>query len=93
MDTLSALNHSLNFLAPALFVAAVFSILSGLNRKRALTWRSVLVRWGVVAGAGGLGLLAGLWFFGVDGKLASYALLVLGCGTAQWLLGGRRAQR
>lgn len=93
MDTLSALNHTLNFVAPALFVAAVLLLLSGFNRKRALNWRAAMVRVVLVASAGSLGLLAGLWFFGVDGKLASYALLVLGCGTAQWLMGGRRAQR
>lgn len=93
MDTLNAFNHTLNFMAPALFVAVVLSLLSGFSRKRALTWRATAVRLALVAGAGSLGLFAGLWFFGVDGKLASYALLVLGCGTAQWLLGGGRAQR
>lgn len=87
MDTLSALNHTLNFVAPALFVAAVLSLLSGFNRQRPLAWRAILVRWGLVASAGSLGLLAGLWAFGADGKLAGYALLVLGCGTSQWAIG------
>lgn len=93
MDTLSAFNHIVNFIAPALFVAVVLSLLSRFNRKRRLAWRATLVQLGLVAAVGSLGLLAGLWFFGVDGKLASYALLVLGCGTTQWLLGGRQASR
>ncbi|MES3011713.1 MAG: hypothetical protein V4738_13075 [Pseudomonadota bacterium] len=93
MDTLSALNHTVNFIAPALFVALALSLLSRFNRKRRLAWRAALVQLGLVATAGSLGLLAGLWVFGMDGKLASYALLVVGCGTAQWLLGSRRASR
>ncbi|WP_366887921.1 hypothetical protein [Rhodoferax sp.] len=31
-------------------------------------------------------LLGGLWFFGHDGKMATYAALVLACATSQWLL-------
>jgi hypothetical protein len=30
-------------------------------------------------------LAAGLWWFGRDGKMATYAVLVLAAATAQWL--------
>ena len=31
-------------------------------------------------------LLGGLWYFGHDGKMATYATMVLVGATAQWLL-------
>jgi hypothetical protein len=31
-------------------------------------------------------LLGGLWFFGRDGKMATYVVLVLASGSSQWLL-------
>jgi hypothetical protein len=38
-------------------------------------------------------LVAGLWFFGRDGKMATYTAMVLVSGSLQWLLcrGWRRA--
>jgi hypothetical protein len=35
--------------------------------------------------AGALGLLGGLVFFGHDGKMATYAALVLSCASCQWV--------
>jgi hypothetical protein len=35
-----------------------------------------------------LALTAGLWLFGRDGKMTSYAALVLSVATAQWLMLG-----
>jgi hypothetical protein len=32
-------------------------------------------------------LLAGLWYFGVDGKMATYAALVVAIAGCQWLSG------
>ncbi len=42
-----------------------------------------------VAGVLALGL--GLWFFGNDGKMASYAAMVIAIASSQWLVarGGR----
>lgn len=93
MDPLSTLNHILNFAAPAVFVALVLMLLSRLGGSRRPAWRGALLQAALVAAAGSLGMFAGLWVFGVDGKLASYALLVAGCGSAQWLLGSRRPVR
>jgi hypothetical protein len=36
-------------------------------------------------------LAAGLWFFGRDGKMATYAALVVAVATCEWI--GRRAWR
>jgi hypothetical protein len=38
-------------------------------------------------GAGLVALAAGLWFFGRDGKMATYAAMVLVVATSQWLSG------
>ena len=32
-------------------------------------------------------LAAGLWYFGVDGKMATYAALVVAIASCQWLSG------
>ncbi len=93
MDTFSSLNHLLNFVAPACFLATVFGLMSWLDRPLAWSWRRGTVRWVCVSVAGSAGLFAGLWAFGVDGKLASYALLVLACGTTQAVVSGHRPRR
>jgi hypothetical protein len=36
--------------------------------------------------AGVVALSVGLWFFGRDGKMASYAAMLLGCALSQGLL-------
>ena len=49
----------------------------------------VLGRWAV--GASALPLMARLWLFHRDGRLESYALMVLGCAAGLWWAGfGRR---
>jgi phosphate/sulfate permease len=80
--------HLLNFIAPALFMSGLCSLMARVLERSG--WpRSP---WGwltqtLVGAALGSGvLLAGLWWWGVDGKMASYALLVLCIGTAQWLM-------
>ena len=37
--------------------------------------------------AGLVALGAGLWWFGRDGKMATYAVLVVAVATAQWVVG------
>jgi hypothetical protein len=44
------------------------------------------VQWLALGLAGSAALLGGLWFFGHDGKMVTYAALVLVCATVQWLL-------
>ena len=45
-------------------------------------WAQVLINFAVCLAL----LLLGLVFFGRDGKMATYALLVLGAATTQWML-------
>ena len=78
--------HGLAFLAPALFVGGVVAMVARWvmpNRPSARGFiESVAINF--IAGAVALGI--GLWVFGRDGKMASYAALVLTCACSQWWL-------
>lgn len=78
--------HVANFFAPGVFLALSISVLSRfLWRKRSLAlnwWAGTAIQLIVCCSI----LVGGLLVFGVDGKMATYAALALGCGLAQWLL-------
>ncbi len=85
MNAYDALWHILHFTAPALAVAALVSlggpflvgqaILLDLRRRFAFNALAALVV-----------LLAGLWFWGNDGKMSTYAAMVVVCASSQWVL-------
>lgn len=85
MGILGGLLHLANFAAPALGVAAVLTVLSwGLRRGARFSpvaWQQArrLFAWASLGGL--LVLAAGLVVFGRDGKMATYAALVLVMGT------------
>lgn len=83
-------NHLLNFIAPAASVALLLVLLSRLSfglfkSKQALAqvwWAQAAIIFIV-----GLAILAtGLLAFGRDGKMMTYAALVLGSAVCQWVL-------
>lgn len=79
--------HLLSFVAPAFAVALAVALgarLLRLDRTVGRPWW-VPVAINFLAGTAVLG--AGLWYFGRDGKMASYAALVLAVATSQWLAG------
>jgi hypothetical protein len=92
MTPLDALIHLLNFAAPALTLALTLPLLarllgrfSGINRAASLGWMAQAA----INFIAGLAVLAtGLWFFGRDGKMATYAALVLVLASMQWGMGG-----
>ncbi|MES2531484.1 MAG: hypothetical protein V4636_10650 [Pseudomonadota bacterium] len=87
MSVLAFLNHLLNFAAPALFVSLLLAVMARFAfRRRAVAgfWRQAAINFA----AGLVVLVAGLGYFGRDGVMATYAALVLVCGTSQWLLAG-----
>jgi len=90
MGPLEQIIHTFNFIAPAWGVA-VFCVLTARFTAR---WWLPLARWGLlsqtlVSGVLGTAVLAsGLVLWGVDGKMVTYAALVVTCGTAQWLMCG-----
>ena len=76
--------HLLNFVAPAVFIALLVTLVARvLVRKQAVApaWYAQAA---INLAACIILLLAGLWYFGRDGTIASYAAMVLGCATSQW---------
>ena len=86
MGPLDIVNHLLNFVAPAAAVALVLVLGGGLIGSRsplALAW---WLRLGIVFAVGVAVLAAGLVVWGRDGKMLTYAALVVVCATCQGIL-------
>lgn len=85
MGPIDVLFHLLSFAAPALALALALA----LGVRVLLPQRPLLLSWwaqlalNAVVGVAVLAL--GLWHFGVDGKMATYAALVIGTAAAQWV--------
>ncbi|MBI5721774.1 MAG: hypothetical protein HZC37_29220 [Burkholderiales bacterium] len=93
MDPLEFLNHLANLFVPALALGAVAAALAK------LAWRADLAaqRWwrlaGLAAAANAVVTLAGLALTGRDGRMATYAAMVLATTVTLWWRGfgpGRR---
>lgn len=85
MGLFALLNHLISLLAPALAVGALLALAAPLVQKKAALRHSWLWQSAFNALAGVLALLGGLWFFGHDAKMASYAAMVACCATAQFV--------
>ena len=87
MNVIDFLLHSLSFAAPAFALAILVALAARvlLPRDPAKPGWWVFAAINFVAGLVVLG--AGLWYFGRDGKMATYAALVLVVPTVQWLSG------
>ena len=79
--------HLLSFAAPAFWVALLVTLAARLLLPRNPQRLGLLASFAVnfVAGLAALG--AGLWYFGRDGKMATYAAVVVVVATCQWLSG------
>ena len=93
MSASDFLLHLLGFAAPALFTALAVTFASRLLMPPAAAmvrgWAAIAINF--IAGLAVLG--SGLWYFGRDGKMATYVALVVVVATCQWLLGrGWRAR-
>ena len=86
MGPLDALYHAVNFMAPAAALAALM-VLGGRwvrpKGAQAFTWRA---QWAINFAVGCAVLVAGLSVLGRDGKMLTYAALVLACASCQWVL-------
>jgi hypothetical protein len=74
--------HTLSFIAPAVALALVVAAAGRVMYPGRGRW---WVHATCHATAGAVVLLLGLWIFGVDGKMATYAALVVVVATSQWL--------
>ncbi|MEK8053477.1 hypothetical protein AACH10_24685 [Ideonella sp. DXS22W] len=87
MGPIDAFWHLLNLFGPAIGLGLIAPSLAKLLWRRelaAVPWR-VLAQW--VSGAGAGVTLAGLAVFGRDGRMATYAALVLATAAALWWRG------
>ncbi|NPC56148.1 hypothetical protein HNE04_10990 [Caenimonas sp. S4] len=87
MGPLDTIIHLLSFAAPALAVAVLVALAARIilpHRPEGLAWWSHIA---INFVAGVAVLVAGLWYFGVDGKMATYAALVVAIAGCQWLSG------
>jgi hypothetical protein len=92
MDFIDGLLHVANFFAPALGVGALGALLAKLVWRRELRvvpWRR-LAAWG--CGAGALASFGGLVVLGRDGRIATYAAVVLAAAVALWWAGFRHGR-
>ncbi len=89
MDPLDALWHLLNFIAPAFGVAALAAALAKTFWRRELAtvpWRRLALAGSVASLAA---LIAGLVLTGHDGRMSSYAAMLVACALALWWVGFR----
>lgn len=87
VSPLASLLHLLSFLAPAAVVAAFVALAARVVLPPAARPGSLGLAFGLNFAAGAVALGAGLWYFGHDGKMATYAALVLAVASSQWLAG------
>ena len=93
MDAADAFWHLTNFFAPALFLGAFAAALTKAIWRRELGPGRGLRLWAWASGAAALASIAGLAIFGHDGRIATYAAMVVACATALWWAGFRGAKR
>jgi hypothetical protein len=88
MGPLEQILHTFNFIAPAWGVALFCVLTARLTARRGLPLASwSLMKQTLLSGVLGTAVLVGgLVLWGVDGKMATYSVLVIACGTAQWLM-------
>ena len=86
MDLLSLSVHVVNFIAPALGVAAWITLIHPLVWRNARRWQGWKRQFVLNSLAGVSMLLLGLLVFDQDGKMITYAAMVMACATSQWFI-------
>jgi cation transport regulator ChaC len=81
--------HLTNFFAPALVLGAIAAALTKLLWRRELGGVSAVRLWAWASVATAIAALVGLVVFERDGRMATYAGMVLACAAALWWAGFR----
>lgn len=92
MPILDASWHIANFFAPAIVVGLVAALTTKLLWRRqlaAVTWRRL---WASASLASAVASIIGLAAYERDGRMATYAGMVVACALALWWVGFRRAR-
>lgn len=86
MGPLDLLNHLLNFVVPAFFVAVLVTLSARIFMRKSpaalALWSQSAINFIVSVAV----LTLGLWFFGRDGKMLTYLGMALLCATSQWVM-------
>ena len=93
MDLVDGLWHLLNFYAAAVGIGFIASSASKLLWRRDLQATSWWRLWLWSSGTAAVMAIAGMVFFGRDGKMATYGAMLSACALSQWWFGfgpGRR---
>jgi hypothetical protein len=85
MSPLELVNHLLNFVAPAVWMALLVPLGARFIVKKVPSAPPFWVQAGVSFALNVTVLALGLWFFGRDGKMATYSAMVFVCATWTWM--------
>jgi hypothetical protein len=77
--------HLLSFAAPALALALLVTLAARVLFRGQRPLLPLWAQLGLNAVAGLGALILGLWYFGVDGKMATYAGLIAAVAACQWV--------
>ncbi len=83
----------MNFCAPALGIGGFSTVLARLVWRGELRQTSLVALWAWASAAAALASVAGLVVFERDGRMATYAAMVVACAAAIWWTGFRAAKR
>jgi len=83
MGPLDQINFVLNFVAPAGLVGTCLALFSPFIYGKRPAAPVFIAQAAINTVAGTLALAAGLWFFGRDAKVASYAAMLMACALSQ----------
>lgn len=86
MAAFALLNHWLNFLASAGGLAFLLVLTGRLFFKQRSRKVALWLQFTILLSLNALVLGLGLWLFARDGKMATYASMVVTSATGQWLL-------
>ena len=88
MQAADAFWHLTNFFAPAVVLGALAAALTKLIWRRELATGGLRL-WAWASGAAALASIGGLLWFERDGRIATYAAMVVACAAALWWAGFR----
>ena len=86
MDFVASVNHLLNFVAPAFFLALGLAICARFLNQNKAGAQSFIAQVAINFILGVAVLLLSLWLFSRDGKMLGYAALVCTSACCQWVL-------
>lgn len=86
MDFVASVNHLLNFVAPAFFLALGLAVCARLFKQNKSGSQSFIAQVAINLILGVAVLLLSLWLFSRDGKMLGYAALVCTSACCQWVL-------